>query len=169
MTPAPIPMPPLPSGRPLGLPPQEHPLADPPPSGSRPLLRHLPPEARLLVAACRAGQADLRAGCCWEDGELLALCDAAGLRRCAAARLGAFVCFLLREAAAQPPCLAPPGCAGLSAPEMVLAAAVSGPPPAERAARRIIAGWWPMRRRIQGIALLALAVQDLAAWANRAA
>ncbi len=135
---------------------------------TRPLFRHLPPEARLLVAAVRAGQADLRNGTPWEEGEMLALCDAVGLRRCAAARLGAFVCFLLREAAAHPPALAPQGCCGLTAAERTLAAAVSGPDAAERAARRIVAGWWPMRRRIQGIALLALAVQDLAAWSTRA-
>lgn len=134
---------------------------------TRLLLRHLPPEARLLVGAVRAGQADLRAGTPWEEGELLALCDAVGLRRCAAARLGAFVCFLLREAAAHPPGLAPQGCCGLTAAERTLATAVSGPDAAERAARRIIATWWPMRRRIQGIALLALAVQDLAAWAAK--
>ena len=135
---------------------------------TRPLLRHLPPGARLLVAACRAGQADLRAGTPWEEGELLALCDAVGLRRCAAARLGAFVCFLLREAAAHPPGLAPQGCCRVSVAEGLLAAAVSGPSAAERDARRIIATWWPMRRRIQGLALLALAAQDLAAWRPRA-
>lgn len=141
--------------------------ADHPATPTRALLRHLPPEARLLVAAIRAGQADLRAGRAFEEGEMLALCDAVGLRRCAAARLGAFVCFLLREAAAHPPTLAPQGCCGLTAAEMVLAAAVAGPEAAERAARRIVAGWWPMRRRIQGIALLALAAQDLAAWAAK--
>lgn len=130
------------------------------PAPTLPLLRHLPPEARLLVAACRAGQADLRAGAAWEEGELLALCDAAGLRRCAAARLGALVHVLLREAAS-PPCLAPPGCACLSAAETALAAALAGPP----AARRSLAGWWPARRHVQGMTLLVLAAQDLTAWA----
>jgi hypothetical protein len=47
---------------------------------------------------------------------------------------------------------------------MTLAAAVAGPPAAEAAARRIIAGWLPMRRRVQGLALLVLAAQDLAGW-----
>lgn len=130
------------------------------PAPTRPLFRHLPPAARLLIAACRAGQADLRAGAGWEEGELLALCDAAGLRRCAAARLGAFVHLLLREAAA-PPGLAPPGCACLSAAETALAAALAGPP----AARRSLGGWWPARRRVQGMTLLVLAAEDLAAWA----
>lgn len=135
------------------------------PCPPRPLLRHLPPPGRLFVAACRAGQADLHAGVPWEEGELLALCDAAGLRRCAAARLGACIAFLLREACAGPPCLAPQGCPCLTAAEMTLAAAVAGAPPAaERAARRIVAGWLPARRRVQGLALLALAAGDLAAW-----
>lgn len=137
------------------------------PLPTRPLLCHLPPTARLLVAACRAGQEDLRNGCAWEEGELLALCDAVGLRRCAAARLGAFVACLLREAgqSGTRPCLKPQGCPCLGAPETTLAAALAGPD--EATARRTIAGWWPPRRRVQGLALLMLATQDLAAWAAR--
>ncbi|MBX9699508.1 MAG: hypothetical protein K2X74_08725, partial [Acetobacteraceae bacterium] len=116
--------------------------------------------------ACRAGAADLHAGTSWEHGELLALCDAVGLRRCAAARLGAFVVVLLRDAAA-PPALARMGCACLSAQEVALAATLAGPPAAERAARRVVAGWWPARRRLQGLTLLTLAAGDLSDWAVR--
>jgi hypothetical protein len=134
---------------------------------THPPLHRLHPAARLFVAACRAGLADLRSGASWEEGELLALCDAAGLRRCAAARIGACVAFLLREAAAGPPCLSPPGCACLSAAETALGAAIVAPPGTERAARRAVAGWLPVRRRLQGLTLLALATGDLEAWGAR--
>lgn len=140
------------------------------PAPTCPMLSSLSPAARLLVAACRAGEADLRSGQGWEEGELLALCDAVGLRRCAAARLGAFVACLLREArqATGRPCLQPLGCPCLSPSELMLAAAVAAPSAQAAAARRAIAGWWPPRRRVQGLALLFLATEDLSGWAARA-
>lgn len=140
------------------------------PAPTRPMLSNLPPAGRLLVAACRAGHADRRGGQGWEEGELLALCDAVGLRRCAAARLGAFVTCLLREAgeATGRPCLHPFGCPCLSPSETMLATAIAGPCAQSAAARRAIAGWWPPRRRVQGLALLLLAAEDLVAWAARA-
>ena len=136
-------------------------------SATRPLLRDLPPPGRLFVAALRAGRTDLRTGCAWADGELLALCDAAGLRRCAAARVGACAAFLLREATVDPLCLGASGCAGVTGSETALAAAIAGSPPAVHAARRMVAGWLPVRRRLPGLVLLDLAAQDLAAWASR--
>jgi hypothetical protein len=137
------------------------------PSALRPLprLAALPPRARFFVAALRAGQADLRQGCPWEDGELLALCDAVGLGRAAAGRLGACIAFLMREACS-PPRLAPPGCPCATPDELALAGAVvalpdAAPPVPE--SRRAVAGRLPARRRVQGAVLLALASQDLAA------
>jgi len=166
-------------------------------AGEATLLRHLPPAGRLLVAACRLGEADLRAGLAWPDSELLALCDAAGLQRCAAARLGAFVAFLLREAGGGQglPGLRAPGCHRIGGPEPILAACIADAGPSDgkagaglydgtsafrsvrptsgspasgpAAARRLVAGWWPPRRRVQGMALLQLAAEDLMAWAAR--
>jgi hypothetical protein len=133
-----------------------------------PRLAALPPRARLFVAALRAGQADLRRGCPWEEGELLALCDAVGLDRAAAGRLGACVAFLLREARS-PPRLAPPGCPRATPDELALAAAVVALPPdaaapaPEESRRAVVAGRLPARRRVQGAVLLALASRDLAA------
>jgi hypothetical protein len=122
----------------------------------------LPPPGRLFVAACRAGAADLKDGAAWQDGELLALCDAAGLRRCAAARLGACVAFLILEASARPFLLSP-GDPALSDDEATLAVAVTAAA-AKGSNWREVAAWLPARRRMQGLTLLALVNQDLATW-----
>ena len=127
----------------------------------------LPLAARLFLGALRSGLVELRhRPPAWEESEVLALCDAAGLRRCGAARLGACVAFLLREGqAGHRDALAAPGCPCLTAPEVVLAAALAGPAGPMLAARRVVAGWLPPRRRMSGLVLLDLAAQDLAAWA----
>ena len=137
-----------------------------------PRLATLPPRARFVVAALRAGWADLRCGSPWEDGELLALCDAVGLGRAAAARLGACVTFLLREssgAAAGPhggdgaaPRLAPLGYPCATPDELALVRAMDpGLGDAAPRARRAVAARLPARRRVQGLVLLTLAAQDL--------
>jgi hypothetical protein len=137
-----------------------------PPSLAPATFRLLPPGARLFIAALRAGQADLDQASTWEESEILALCDVLGLRRCAAARLGACIAFLLREATAVPELL-PPGSDAVSGAEVVLAAAVVAPEDEtgpSLLARRVVQRWLPAHRRVQGAALLALAAQDLAAW-----
>jgi hypothetical protein len=123
----------------------------------------LPPPGRLFVAALRAGRADLIAATPWPESEMLALGEAVGLLPCAAARLGACVALLLREARV-PPVLLAPGSPALSLAEAVLAAAVTGPEDAQREARRRVLPWMPARRRVPALALLALAAADLRAW-----
>ena len=122
----------------------------------------LPPPARLVIAALRAARLDLARSSAWEDGELLALCDAAGLRRDAAARLGACVVLLLREARS-PPCVGPPGSAGVTGDELALVEAIAAMQAGRPwQAQQVVRRWLPTRRQVQGIALLAVPARDLA-------
>lgn len=127
-------------------------------------LMELPSPARFLTAALRAVDTDRRAMTAWEDGEMLALSDAVGLRRDAAVRLAACLLLLLREAR-HPLRLRPVGCCCASPDEIALVGAFGAMQvgrPWE--AQRLLAAWLPARRRVQGIALLAIAARDLAAF-----
>jgi hypothetical protein len=122
----------------------------------------LPGPARFLVSALRAAAADRACGATWDEGELIALCDAVGLRRDAAARIGACLVLLLRESRPAP-CLRPFGCGGVAADELALLAAFAAMQEGRPwQAQRAVAVRLPPNRRVQGVAMLALAARDLA-------
>jgi len=113
------------------------------------------PGERFLIEAARAH------GLCCE--EYAALCEVCGLAPAGAQRLSALLAFLAGEGRA-PLRLGPPGCGCTSADEAALCRAVgalqSGAP---WLVWPVLDRWLPARRRVPGIALLALAAADLAA------
>jgi hypothetical protein len=112
------------------------------------------PGERFLVEAARA-----HALCCEEYG---ALCEVCGLAPASAQRLATLLGFLARETRV-PLRLGPPGCRCASADEVALCHAVGAMQTgAPWLVWPVLDRWLPARRRVQGIALLALAASDLA-------
>jgi hypothetical protein len=113
------------------------------------------PGERFLVEAARAHAA------CGEEYE--ALCEVCGLAAAGAQRLATLLGFLGREARA-PLRLGRPGCCCATADEVALCHAVGAlQAGAPWLVWPVLDRWLPARRRVQGIALLALAAADLAA------
>jgi hypothetical protein len=110
---------------------------------------------RFLVEAARAEAASAE--------EYAALCEVCGLGPAGAQRLATLLGFLAREARA-PLRLGPPGCRCASADEAALCHAVGAMQAgAPWLVWPVLERWLPARRRVQGIALLALSAADLAA------